>query len=434
MTQKIVNWVYPTEDCVPGNNYINLKAHKPHKNYPGRLISASCNGYTNNLASLTVHELRKVNLPYNLKDTNNFLQKIDNVNRSGIFSSINDNIYMVSFDIEAMFPSITKEHGLQACKQHLDMHKNPIFSTECIIDAIEITLDHNITSFNGKYFRQIKGTAMGAKNACDYADISMKELDRYIHEEDIESKHGIRKPIMFERFRDDIFAIFPDDDSIKKCYALLNSFYDNISFTMSTISTEGIEFLDTFISYDIDKHTLHTKPFSKPCDSHCYLTPLSCHPTHILRNIPYNIAHRIYKISSNQDIYLESKNEYSKYLLDRGYSEEIITASFEKVEKLSRNDLIQPSRRHNSTTCVNFVITTPHFHLSENILISISMSWKWTPLWFKLLILKACLLHIDPILLSRTYWYTVNSIHPALIAIHQWEASVAITVNYVMIF
>ena len=153
---------------------------------------------------------------------------------------------MVSFDIEAMFPRITKEHGLQACKQHLDNRENPIFSTECIIDAIEITLDNNITSFNAKYFRQIKGTAMGAKNACDYADISMKELDRYIHEEDIESKHGIKKPIMFERFRDDIFAIFPDEDSIQKCYILLNSFYDNISFTMSSISTEGLEFLDTY--------------------------------------------------------------------------------------------------------------------------------------------------------------------------------------------
>ena len=131
------------------------------------------------------------------------------------------------------------------------MRENPIFSTKCIIDAIEITLDNNITSFNGKYFRQINGTDMGAKNACDYADISMKEVNRYIHEEDIESKHGIKKPIMFERFRDDIFAIFPDEDSIQKCYNLLNSFYDNnISFTMSSISTEGLEFLDTFISYD----------------------------------------------------------------------------------------------------------------------------------------------------------------------------------------
>ena len=37
MTQKIVKWVYPTEDCVPGNSYTNfLKAHKPHKNYTSR--------------------------------------------------------------------------------------------------------------------------------------------------------------------------------------------------------------------------------------------------------------------------------------------------------------------------------------------------------------------------------------------------------------
>ena len=172
MTEKIAKWVYPSNECSPGNNYINIKAHKPEKNYPGRLISASCNGYTNNLATLTVHKLRKTKLIYNLKDTNHFLRKVDNINSNGILANY-EKVFMVSSDISSMFPSITKEHGLQACKEHLKKRIDPLFSTQCILDAISITLDNNITTFNGEYFRQIKGTAMGAKNACGYADISM---------------------------------------------------------------------------------------------------------------------------------------------------------------------------------------------------------------------------------------------------------------------
>lgn len=55
---------------------MNMKAHKPEKNISGRLISTGCNSFTKNLAVLTVHELRKVHLEHNIKDTNEFLYKI----------------------------------------------------------------------------------------------------------------------------------------------------------------------------------------------------------------------------------------------------------------------------------------------------------------------------------------------------------------------
>ena len=155
MTEKIAEWVYPSNECSPGNNYINIKAHKPEKNYPGRLISDNCNGYTNNLATLTVHELRKTKLTYNLKDTNHFLRKVDNINSSGILEKY-DKVFMVSFDISSMFPSITKEHGLQAYKEHLEKRIDPLFSTQCILDAISITLDNNITTFTVNTFAKLK--------------------------------------------------------------------------------------------------------------------------------------------------------------------------------------------------------------------------------------------------------------------------------------
>ena len=70
---------------------------------------------------------------------------------------------------------------------------------------------------------------------------------------------------------------------------------------------------------------------------------------HILENIPYGIAHRIFKISSDGDTYSESKLEYANYLKNRGYSENIILSSFEKAESLTRTVMIFKKKSENST-------------------------------------------------------------------------------------
>ena len=124
---------------------------------------------------------------------------------------------------------------------------------------------------------------------------------------------------------------------------------------MTEPSHTGIEFLDTFVTFE--NGILHTSPWSKACDSHTYLLPSSCHPTHTLKNIPYNIAHRIFKISSNNEIYEAAKREYSEYLHNRGYSNDIIDASFKKAELLNRSDLItgKSKQKLESKKCIPLV-------------------------------------------------------------------------------
>ena len=68
------------------------------------------------------------------------------------------------------------------------------------------------------------------------------------------------------------------------------------------------------------------------------MIPTSCHPTHILRNIPFNIAQRIY-ITSEATEYTKSKQQYSDYLLERGYNEAIIKESFQRIEEKERTSL-----------------------------------------------------------------------------------------------
>ena len=68
--------------------YCNPKAHKPEKNYPGRLISTGCDTYIKNLSILTSHELKKVPLKYNLKDTNALLRNIEDINKKRYFKKL----------------------------------------------------------------------------------------------------------------------------------------------------------------------------------------------------------------------------------------------------------------------------------------------------------------------------------------------------------
>ena len=337
MESSIINSVIPKDSCKIGNNYINPKAHKPAQNYPSRMISTGCAAPTKAIAALTAVELSKVKLQYIIEDLDHFLMKIKNVNEEG--SLLGQEIIHVSLDIVNMFPSISKSVGLEQCRNHLEKRENPLFSTECIIEALDITLENNLTEFDGKVYRQCKGTAMGPKNACIYADVAMNYIDVLVNENGPGSCPIEFKPILWLRFRDDVYIPWVLGlERLKEFVEWLNTLIPGIKFTMK-ISSEGTAYLETFV-YDINGH-IHTKSYSKPCDDHTYLTPTSCHAAHSIRNIPYNIALRLYKISSEPAEYIKSKNEYTKYLLARGYSTEVISEAFHRVEQKPRECYIR---------------------------------------------------------------------------------------------
>ena len=125
MSEKIKEWVIPTQKNCAGNNYSNLKAHKPEKNYPARLISTGCNSFVRNLSELTAVDLNKVPLKYKIEDTNNLLRQIEELNHSGKLED--KTIHHVTFDIVSMFPSIPKDLGLSECKKRLGKKRKSDF-------------------------------------------------------------------------------------------------------------------------------------------------------------------------------------------------------------------------------------------------------------------------------------------------------------------
>ena len=107
---------------------------------------------------------------------------------------------------------------------------------------------------------------------------------------------------------------------------------------MSSPSLEGTEFLDTFI-YN-KGYKLNTKVYSKPCDTHSFLVPTSCHATHIVENIPKGVAHRLFRICSEQENYEIAKSEFTEFLKARGYNENLVCDAFGEIEKQDRRCLL----------------------------------------------------------------------------------------------
>ena len=81
---------------------------------------------------------------------NHFLKRVHEINQSKIL--MDKDSLRVSFDVVSMFPSISNVVGLEQCEMHIMNNRcEPLFSTNCILDAISITLSNNLTIFEGRY-------------------------------------------------------------------------------------------------------------------------------------------------------------------------------------------------------------------------------------------------------------------------------------------
>ena len=339
LTPKLQEWITPDSTKKPGNIYMNYKRHKPEQNFPGRLITSGVGSFTENLSSLVALELKPLaeQLPHILVDTNHLLRKIDEINATNIITSDMEIIH-VSWDVVAMFPNIPESLGLSKCREMLDKRQTVKgLPTECVLEALKICLNYNISNFDDEWYRQVRGAAMGPHEACFYCDIAMSYYDEIVNSD----VNPCKKPLVWWRYRDDIYDPWPHGQTELHIFTdWLNSLDESVQFTMNYSVCRGVDVLDNHI-YDKDGKT-HTSLFSKPSDTHAYLPPSSCHPYHIVKNNPNQIARRVRKISSEDTTYSTARDKFSTLLAERGYSETSKEEAFRNFDEVDRASLYHP--------------------------------------------------------------------------------------------
>ena len=292
-------------------------------------------------------------------DNNHLLRKIDSLNDSRILQDVEDKtIIHVSWDVVAMFPNMPKDLGLAKCREELNKREDGL-STECVIEGLEICLDYNISEFDNEWYRQAYGAAIGPHEASFYCDITMTYIDNLVNSD----SNPHKRPTAWFRFRDDVYDPWKHGEvELIKFTEWLNTLHPRIKFTVTYKLGEGVEYLDTYI-YDIDG-VIHTKIHSKESDTHAYLPPTSCHPYHICKNNPSQVARRVRKLNSEECNYLVAREDFSEHLALRGYSTSSINEAFEKFDNIDRSSLYS-TKEHQSTKKCYPLVTQFNPHLPK---------------------------------------------------------------------
>ena len=122
--------------------YSNINTHKI--NNPGRVITSGYSAAVESLSILVEQELYKLaqNLPSGIKDTNDMLNIIDNLNNN----CIPENIFLISFDVVNV-SHIHNESGINSVERLL---KTSVLNlpTLCILEALRLSLECNNSMFN----------------------------------------------------------------------------------------------------------------------------------------------------------------------------------------------------------------------------------------------------------------------------------------------
>lgn len=183
----------------------------------------------------------------------------------------------------SLYSSIPHSKGMTAVKYHLDKYSG--FSEgvkDFVLEAIWYLLTHNYFLFNGVFYLQTRGTAMGARFEPTYANLYLGWWEEsHVLGGDAPNLEHI---VMYRRFIDDLLFVWKGtEEGFREFVKVLENVELNLKFT-SSFNTNRIVYLDLLIYIRDGKiaTTVHTKS----CSGNSLLRADSCHPRHYNKGIP----------------------------------------------------------------------------------------------------------------------------------------------------
>lgn len=319
INDKQITYLLGSADPRPRRFYMLPKIHKepgkwsrPHEIPPGRPIVSDCGSETYHTAEFIDYYLNPLSTthPSYLKDTYDFIEKIKHLD-------IPENSLLFTIDIDSLYTNIDITEGIRAVANIFQKYRDKGRPDKEILELLEINLTRNDFEFDGEFYLQIKGTAMGKKFAPAYANIFMAEWEA--------SALGTcsKKPLYYFRFLDDIWGVWTHSRGEFQVFLdTLNTHNPSIRIK-STTSQSSVDFLDTTTykgEHYKETHRLEIKVYFKDTDTHALLHKTSFHPKHTYAGIVKSQLLRFSRICSRQEDFMRATKLLFSALSSRGYS------------------------------------------------------------------------------------------------------------------
>lgn len=319
LNSKQIEYLKGDPNPKPRRFYLLPKIHKPPETWPvpflipsGRPIVSDCGSESYRTAEFIDFFLNPLSTKHNsyLRDTKHFVEKVRSI-------TLKEPCFLFSMDVESLYTNIDTHKGMEIIQHCLKKHPDPTRPDRELLHLLHINLTKNDFEFNGEYFLQLSGTAMGKKFAPSYANIYMA------HWEETAFLKCPLLPLQYLRYLDDIWGVWQHtpkefDDFIE----ILNSHHPDIKLK-ATFRKDSIDFLDTttFKGPEFAKTgTLDIRVFVKPTDTQTLLHRRSFHPTHTFKGILKSQILRFKRICTRESDCIEAERRLFLSLKKRGYS------------------------------------------------------------------------------------------------------------------
>ncbi|XDV42480.1 hypothetical protein PO909_011135 [Leuciscus waleckii] len=187
----------------PRRFYLLPKVHKPKEKWlnpfmpPGRPIVSDCGSESHRIAEFIDFYLNPLATRHSsyIRDTNDFLDKVNNLR-------VPPGAILFSLDVESLYTNIETPLGLKAVRDCFSRYPDASRPDEAILELLELSLTCNDFEFEGEFYLQIKGTAMGKRFAPAYANIYMAQWEETVFPK------CEKTPLSYLRFLDDVWGVW----------------------------------------------------------------------------------------------------------------------------------------------------------------------------------------------------------------------------------
>jgi hypothetical protein len=274
--------------------------------------------------------------PCFILDSQNLMQKAE-------LYRANKNSKLVTADVVSLYSSIDHKDCIKRVTDFIkDKFSSEHLTLKGFKNILKILLKFNIFKFNGSYYKQILGIAMGSKCGPALANTFVYTYEKIWLD--------LYKPSFYARFIDDVLMVVESLD-------ILNSFKNAFGSLKLTLNIGiKVEYLDLIVKINPITFYLNFEIFFKKTNTFSYLLTNSNHPNFIFKNIPKSLFIRIRRNCTFFSDFLKNASIVSNQLLSRGYDRILVEKAFHMVAFLDRKKLLiyKEKKRIDFRNCIFF--------------------------------------------------------------------------------
>ena len=300
--------LYPTTETPP-KFYGTPKIHKEGR--PLRPIVSSCGSISYPCSRFLSDVLKPLvgQSPHHIKNTAEFADKIKGCR-------VEEDEVQVSHDVVALFTSVPVDRATDIIQQRLLDDTTLIDRTKVsvnnIIELLRWVLSTTYFVYQGVYYKQIHGAAMGSPVSPIVCNLFMEDLEQRA------IATALHPPAWWYRYVDDSHS------KHKKLYVQeytdhLNTIDDDIKFTVEfPDSDNALAFLDSHPQV-LEDGSLKLKVYRKPTHTDQYLSFSSNHPIEHKLGVIRTLYNRAESIVTTAEDRVEELNHVDNALTQCGY-------------------------------------------------------------------------------------------------------------------